>query len=289
VVSDDNADRYRLNTGNDAAGQVVWGPAQTFSWPSGANEDDGFASQSQIVDLNRDGFNDVLISDVDVDIDNGGNRRLHIYHNRGNVPNVTLREEQQQSGGSGWKGVVGMTHADMLHTVHTAAFDLDRDGDTDIVLGRIPGDGGSNCGTSCTSVWINTLCRLKRFGTPTNNSTGLPGKLGWTGNVTLADNNLVLRATQLPANASGEFIVSEASQPCAAAGDGQRCVAPSTRRVLRATADVDGVAMATVNLPRAPFGATAGTVRYVQFRYLDPAGGPAGYNYTDAFDIKVCQ
>ena len=35
-------------------------------------------------------------------------------------------------------------------------------------------------------------------------------------------------------------------------------------------------------------GVVAGSVRYVQFRYLDAAGGPAGYNFTNALDLKVC-
>ena len=107
VVSEDGLDRFRPNTGNDGLGRVIWSSAFTFTFPSGAGYgDDGFASQSQIADLDNDGWNDVLISDVDVDI-GGCGRRMHTYHNLGGTPGgpVTLREEAQQAGnGSGWNG-----------------------------------------------------------------------------------------------------------------------------------------------------------------------------------------
>ena len=81
-------------------------------------------------------------------------RRLHVYHNLANTPSVTLREEVQQSSGSGWKGLVGMTNNDLVGTYHAAAFDIDRDGDNDLVLGR----------TCSTSVWANTSRRPLRAG-----------------------------------------------------------------------------------------------------------------------------
>lgn len=296
VVTDDNADRYRLNTGNDAVGQVIWSGAFTFAFPTGATyADDGFGSQSLIVDLDRDGFKDVIISDVDVDIDNGGTRRAHIYHNLGNVPNVTLREEAElTSATAGWKGAVGFTATELQHTVHVAAFDIDNDGDNDIVLGRIPADGATSCVTTCTSVWINKLCRLDRFGTATttSNSTGQPAKIAWTGTAGRSDNNLVLRATGLPPGASGQFLVSRIKKsPCVTDGDGKACVDPSgRRRELSAVADANGVAEAALHFDD-PLSAdlVVNEVRYIQFRYADPSGGPNGYNWSDALDLKVCR
>ncbi len=92
VISDDGADRYRLNEGVDPFGRVIWGPDQTF------DTDDGFGSNNYITDIDGDGFDEAIVCDVDVDI-SGCNRRLHVFHNRGTVPgsNVELREERSGS------------------------------------------------------------------------------------------------------------------------------------------------------------------------------------------------
>jgi hypothetical protein len=130
VTSDDGLDRYYLNTGNAADGTANF-TSNTFSFVSGG--DDGFASQSLIIDLNNDGWRDVLISDVDVDI-GGCTRRLHVYRNLGNAPNVTL---QEQAIGGNWTSQVG-TH-------NVAVFDINGDGWKDLVVGRCSG----------TVIWMN--------------------------------------------------------------------------------------------------------------------------------------
>ena len=89
VVTDDNADRYLLNQGNGFDGLANFA-SQTFRFESGS--DDGFGGNSVIADLDGDGFKDVIITDVDVD-DSVAGRRMHIYHNLGNLPNVTLEEQ----------------------------------------------------------------------------------------------------------------------------------------------------------------------------------------------------
>jgi hypothetical protein len=83
VAGDDLSDRYLLNTGVDPLGRVVWGPAKVFDFLTGG--DDGFTGQILIHDLDRDGWNDVLIADQDIDILQGS-RRLHVYHNLGGSP-----------------------------------------------------------------------------------------------------------------------------------------------------------------------------------------------------------
>jgi hypothetical protein len=287
VVTDDNADHYHLNNGNNALGQVIWSTTN-FAFATGS--DDGFGSQSLITDLDQDGFQDVLISDVDVDDPTGyatggacpgsaaGMRRLHVYRNLGNVPAVTLREEAQQSGTGGWKGLVGLTNPDLVGTYHTAAFDIDRDGDDDLVIGR----------TCSTSVWANTS--RSRYGQAANNSTGVSSRTWATGLMAVPSSNLVLHASNLPPGAVGVFVVASTKlDPCIVYDDGFRCIGGSARFnvVGRATANAQGEASLNVNLAAGPFiGTTPGSIRYVQFRYADPTGGPAGFNFSDGLELR---
>lgn len=144
VMSDDGSDRYLYNTGTDILGRVEWGAAKTFDFLTGG--DDGFGGNSLVVDLDNDTWNDVLITDVDVDI-GGCSRRMHIYHNPGGSvgQQIDLVEEAGGSGSGDWKGAKGLTSSDLTGTHDVAAFDIDLDGDLDLVLGRC----------SSTEVWIN--------------------------------------------------------------------------------------------------------------------------------------
>ncbi len=211
VISDDGADRYMLNQGNDAFGRVNWSSAYTY------NTDDGFGSNNLIVDLDGDNWNDVLICDVDVDIPSCS-RRLHIYHNRGGTVGgfVTLHEES----GGGDRGFTGMSTSDMTGTHDVAVFDLDNDGDNDILIGRCSG----------TDLWINdtnTGGGSGPIGTPyctaNTNSTGFPGLIQAEGSVNASANNVTLRATLLPPSQFGLFIVS-ASQASVPVSQGILCV-----------------------------------------------------------------
>ncbi|MHC5108689.1 MAG: FG-GAP-like repeat-containing protein [Planctomycetota bacterium] len=93
IVTDDGDDRYMLNNGNGGDGMANF---SIFDFTGVA--DDGFGGNHGIADLNKDGHNDVIITDVDVDFD-GCSRRMHIYRNLGNLPNVTM---QEQGGAAPW-------------------------------------------------------------------------------------------------------------------------------------------------------------------------------------------
>jgi len=195
VISDDGSDRFLLNQGNDALGRVKWSSAFTYQ-----GGDDGFGSNNLVVDMDGDQWGDVLIADVDVDIPGCG-RRLHIYHNQGGAigGNITLKEES----GSGWRGVSGMTTSDMVGTHDMAVFDLDNDGDLDMVIARCNG----------TSVWVNDSASAEigtRYCDPAvANSSGLPGEIAALGSDAVASNNVTLHATQLPTSKFGYFLTSQ--------------------------------------------------------------------------------
>jgi len=288
VVTDDNQDRYDLNAGNDALGRALFPVSHTFAFPSGVSYgDDGFGSQSQIVDLDSDGWKDVIISDVDVDI-SGCGRRAHIYHNLGNGPDVTLREEAQlSSSSSGWKGAVGLTPPSVLQgTFHVAAFDIDRDGDKDLVLGRCTG----------TSVWMNISnpCKSVKYGTALPNSTGQPAVINGSGVPAASVNTLTLSVSQLPPGATGYFFMGKTKiEPCQPYEDGLKCVGgfnDRQRPIGFATANGAGQVSLPVNLNNPVFaGIGAGAIRYIQFRYADASGGPFGYNYSDGLEVHFCE
>ncbi|MFN0060158.1 MAG: FG-GAP-like repeat-containing protein [Planctomycetota bacterium] len=148
VISDDGQDAYMLNQGNDTSGLATFSTI-SFSYVGGGF-DDGFAGNSYIADLNNDGFKDVVVTDVDIDI-SGCGRRMHLFRNLGNVPNVTL---QEQGGAQLWTPT----------GVHdTAIFDINADGWLDMVIGRCSG----------TQVWINQPPQGLVFSYP----AGLPGNV----------------------------------------------------------------------------------------------------------------
>jgi hypothetical protein len=244
IISDDGSDGYRYNTGVDALGRVIWGLNKTYSFVTGG--DDGFAGTCLVVDLNDDGWNDSIHADVDVDI-GGCSRRCHIYHNPGGAigAQITLREEAG-SAGNPWRGAVGFLAGDLTGTYDAAAFDLDNDGDKDIVMGRCNG----------TFVWINqlysppvypafcpgdgsgTACPCANNSVPGNNegclnSLGNGGKLVAAGLARVSQDLFVLTGSNMP-NSSALYFqgTSQISGGAGAVfGDGLRCAGGSVLRL----------------------------------------------------------
>jgi len=138
AISDDGLDRYLYNTGVDALGRAIWAPGKTYQFLSGG--DDGIGGNVKIADLDGDGWKETIHADVDVDIPGCG-ARLHIYHNPGGAPGslITLREERENSSSTAWLGAKGLKGADLQGTYDTAIFDVDNDGDRDLVVGRCNG------------------------------------------------------------------------------------------------------------------------------------------------------
>ena len=145
IFSDDGADRYAYNLGTDPLGRPIWGSNKTFQFLAGG--DDGFCSNSVAEDLDGDGWKDVAICDVDVDV-GGCGRRFHLYHNPGGTvgQEITLVEERQSSS-NGWVGAVGLQPSNLTGSHDVAIFDIENDGDLDMILGRCSG----------TTIYVNQV------------------------------------------------------------------------------------------------------------------------------------
>ena len=142
VVVDDGSDTYYINTGNGGDGFANF-DAITLQ------NSDGFGGNAIIRDLNNDGLQDVIVTDVDVDI-TGCTRTTHIYRNLGDAPNITLSEQN-----------VGISNNDLQGVHDVAIFDINGDGWLDMVMGR--------CDT--TEIWIQDAPTGVIFTYP----NGLPG------------------------------------------------------------------------------------------------------------------
>ncbi len=121
VVVDDANDRYLLNQGDGGDGLADF---VTFAFP---NSTSGFGGNIAIADLDRDGHDDVLISDVDVDAP-GCSRVSDILRNNGDAPHPVFAADQ---------GNIATTLLTGVHDI--AVFDIDGDTFLDLVIGRCNG------------------------------------------------------------------------------------------------------------------------------------------------------
>ncbi len=216
IFSDDATDTYLINQGNDALGRVIWSTDNFFA------ADGGFAGNNLIVDMNGDGWNEALVTDVDVDI-SGCFGRMFIHHNRGGVPGgiPSMREEV----GSGFTGITGILSSDLSGSHDVAVFDLDNDGDMDMILGR--------CNT--TDVWINdsTSGQANNYcGPAVPNSNATSAKMGYTGSLDASLNAFSLVATDMPTNQFGFFLISatQGSAFPASVSQGKLCLGGTIAR-----------------------------------------------------------
>lgn len=120
------------------------------------------------------------------------------------------------------------------------------------------------------------------------NSTGLLGTTRARGVASVSAANITVEARNLPANAFTLFFAGTGLQQ-GIAGDGVLCVAGSlTRMQPGAFADANGLHTQTFDF-QAPYAGNAipGQSLVIQGFYRDNAGGPVGFNTTDAIEILL--
>ena len=276
VIVDDGSDNFRLGTGvqGPPLHYATWGGSHNFTFIAGASGDDGFGHNAYIRDLDGNGWNDALITDVDGDL-TGCGRRLHIYHNTGSVPgdmNIVLREEAELASGdkgAGWKGVVGMLAADMIGSYDVGFGDWDHDGDTDMLVGICAG----------TNFWQNqtnpTFCQddLGFQGPGSATMTvcgGAPLAKGYTATLSI---------TGAPANAAAFVIAGVVNSPTPLKGG--TLVPVPFLFVVPLVTDGSGA----ITLPGVPGGGGPASV-YVQAMITD-GSQPAGFAFTNAVRLDL--
>ncbi len=128
VIVNDYVDRFLLNQGNDPLGAATFA---TFTFPPATN---GFGSNSHLADLDNDGWDDVIVADVDVDAP-GCARVTDIMLHNADPLNVAFAVTSTD-----------IPDSMLLGVFDVAILDINGDGWKDLVLGRCTG----------TSIWIRT-------------------------------------------------------------------------------------------------------------------------------------
>ena len=107
-----------------------------------------YSSNNLIADLDGDGWDEVLIADVDPEIPfYSEGLRLHLYHNLGGTPGGTaihLREERASASDEHWIVAPGLSADDLRWTHDVAVLDVNLDTRMDLVISRREG----------TQVWL---------------------------------------------------------------------------------------------------------------------------------------
>jgi hypothetical protein len=115
------------------------------------------------------------------------------------------------------------------------------------------------------------------------NSAGDGARMSVSGSPSVASNDLVLRASGLPANTPGVFHYGTPGM-ASAFGDGVTCLGGSLFRLDFVHADAGGFSVQAVDNTAPPVMAGAllpGTTWGFQLYYRDPAAGGTGFNLSD--------
>jgi hypothetical protein len=125
--------------------------------------------------------------------------------------------------------------------------------------------------------------------TTSNNSTGNPAAIGFTGSPSIAANTFTLTATNCPANSPSLFFYGTA-QDLAPFGNGNRCVGGTMWRLPIVTTTPGGTISHLLNFPSlaGPSSITPGSTWNFQFWFRDSTVGPAFFNTSNGLSATFC-
>jgi outer membrane protein assembly factor BamB len=139
--------------------------------------------------------------------------------------------------------------------------------------------------------WLNPGggCGAQTYCSTSPNSVGAGALIDKLGSLSLADDNLTLLVSDLPAGQFGLFFQGQ-GQVQLPLGDGFLCVAPPLVRLPVVSIKPDGGARWTMDLASPPTGGEilAGSTWSFQFWYRDPAAGGSGSNLSDGLELTFC-
>lgn len=119
------------------------------------------------------------------------------------------------------------------------------------------------------------------------------GTITASGSTSVIDQDLILLARQCPPSVAGIFFYGT-NQTQVSVGDGALCTTASIQRIYPVQiVSALGTANLELDWNAAPIGSgpnmiLAGETKNFSFWFRDPAGGPVGFNYTNAVSVSFC-
>jgi hypothetical protein len=215
---------------------------------------------------------------------------------------ILVGADQLNNGGAGFVRVFDGTSGAVLHTFQGLASG-DRFGTSVAALGNLNGAGALEIGIGASEhsngfllrgraeVWtadFSGACAAPyNFCSATNNSTGQPALISFTGSTSVAANTFTLVATGLPPNTNGLFFYGQ-TEIQQSFGNGFRCAGGSVFRLGVQQASAGGVMTRHFDFPTAPGAPGPGTTAKFQCWYRNVAGGGAGFNLSNGLSATFC-